>query len=344
MHCPRTNHFARLNHDGTVGRCGHMTNAPGFNSFEEMESSAWLKKIKDEMSQNIWPAECIRCKTAEEISNKSIRTDMIERDKILSAIKKDYLIIGGVLDNICNSACQTCNESLSSRIGSLKGTPVRVNNYKQFFKLPQEQIVELDINGGEPTYSPNYKKLLDNLPANVEIVRINTNGSAYFEKIEELLNAGLRVILTVSLDGVGITHDYVRWPVIWENFNENLKRYNELKQRFRLLRLNTWTTLSVLNLENFEKILNYVEGENIDHEFALLERPYNFSVKRKNSITIKCKEKYSNSTNNILKNLSKQLATDKDFNSSELKKLIDKNDSIRKISFQNYFNLDPNFL
>ena len=40
----------------------------------------------------------------------------------------------------------------------------------------RNRIVELDVNGGEPTASKNYKKLLSNLPSNIRIVRINTNG------------------------------------------------------------------------------------------------------------------------------------------------------------------------
>lgn len=344
MQCPRLVHFARFNHNGTISRCGHMIDAPTFGSYEDMESSSWLKRVKEEMSQNKWPKECIRCKTAEEISGKSIRTDMIERDRLLSSIKKDYLVVGGVLDNICNSACHTCNESLSSKIGSLKNSPVKVNNYDRFFELPQQQILELDINGGEPTYSPNYKKLLDRLPDNVKIIRINTNCSTYFNKIEELLDKGFRVILTISLDGVGMVHDYVRWPVIWDNFDQNLKRYSRLREKYKMFRLNTWTTLSVLNLQNFQDILHYVKQEKLDHEFALLEKPFDLSVKRTNPITAKCKQEFATSPDDTLKKLSHKLASDEKTNLSMLKKLIAQNDSFRKISYKDYLNFDLNLL
>ena len=44
MHCPRIDHFIRLNNDGTVGKCGHMINAKGFKSYEELEKlvNDWL--------------------------------------------------------------------------------------------------------------------------------------------------------------------------------------------------------------------------------------------------------------------------------------------------------------
>ena len=109
-----------------------------------------------------WPKECIRCKQMEEITGESIRTKSIERHKILHPLKNDYLVVGGVLDNVCNSACQTCNAKLSTKIGSLEKNYIKTNNFATFFKLPQNRILEVDVNGGEPTASKNYKKLLTN--------------------------------------------------------------------------------------------------------------------------------------------------------------------------------------
>ena len=112
MYCPRLEHFVRLNQNGTIGKCGHMTNAKDFKSFKELHNSQWLKKIELDMILDDWPKECIRCKQMEETSGESIRTKSITRHKMLHPLKEDYLVVGGVLDNICNSACQTCNAEL----------------------------------------------------------------------------------------------------------------------------------------------------------------------------------------------------------------------------------------
>ena len=131
MYCPRLDHFVRLNHTGKIGKCGHMTRAPEFNSFEDMQDSAWLKKIKKQMEEKVWPKECVRCAITEETSNTSIRLDMIERDRILTSIQRDYLIVGGVLDNICNSACIMCNPKASSLL---------TQDYKKLFKINPAQF------------------------------------------------------------------------------------------------------------------------------------------------------------------------------------------------------------
>ena len=132
-----------------------MVNAPEFGSLADMESSTWLVKTREKMSADIWPAECVRC---QETEPNSIRQYAIDLDKQTAQL--DYLQVGGVLDNVCNAACLSCNESLSTRIGSLNGPGFPVyNNLDKFWTLPQEHIFHLDINGGEPSYSKNYKKL-----------------------------------------------------------------------------------------------------------------------------------------------------------------------------------------
>ena len=142
MYCPRLNHFVRLNQDGTIGKCGHMRNAIGFKTFNDLDNSKWLQGIKDTMSKDEWPDECHRCQQTEEVNGTSIRTKSIDRHKLLHPVKENYLVVGGVLDNICNSACQTCNSKLSTKIGSLESKDyTRINNFENFWKLPQKKLV-----------------------------------------------------------------------------------------------------------------------------------------------------------------------------------------------------------
>jgi len=339
MHCPRFDHFARINHNGKIGKCGHMTGAKEFNSFDEMQNSSWLKGIKEKMKDQQWPAECVRCRMTEESTNTSIRLDMIERDRILSAIKKDYLIVGGVLDNVCNSACQTCHSGLSTKIGSLSSKDYeKVNNYETFFTFPQDRICEVDVNGGEPTASPNYKKLLKNLPKSVKIVRINTNGSKVIAELEELLSQGIRVIVTLSFDGVGNVHDYVRWPVLWENFNSNVKKYITLRETYSNLRLNFWTTVSSLNVGDLKNIIDYATQQQIDHAYGFCIRPDVLDIRHENKLIVAAKESLSKIDNELLNSIANKCCSFKKNNDIELKKFISSQDALRNIDYKIYFN------
>ena len=339
MHCPRLDHFVRLNHTGKIGKCGHMTGAKEFNSFDEMQNSSWLKGIKEKMQEQQWPAECMRCRMTEESTNTSIRLDTIERDRILSAIKKDYLIVGGVLDNICNSACQTCHSGLSTKIGSLSSKDYeKVNNYETFFTFPQDRICEVDVNGGEPTASPNYKKLLKNLPESVKIIRINTNGSKVIAELEELLSKNIRVIVTLSFDGVGDVHDYVRWPVLWKNFDSNVKKYIALRETHANLRLNFWTTVSSLNVGDLKNIVDYAAQQKIDHAYGFCIRPDVLDIRHENKLTVSAKQSLSNTDNKLLNSIANKCSSFKKNNDTELKKFISSQDALRNINYKTYFN------
>ena len=330
MHCPRIDHFIRLNKNGTVGKCGHMINAKGFDSYESLEKSDWMANIRKTIDQGQWPMECFRCQRSEKTKGESIRTNSINRHKMLHPIMSDYLIVGGVLDNVCNSACQSCNAGLSTKIGSLESKDYpRVDNYDVFKKLPHERIIEFDVNGGEATASKNYKKILKALPHNVKIVRMNTNGSRMIPELEEVLKRKIMVIVTLSLDGIGDVHDYVRWPIKWKNYEKTVSAYQELQKKYKLLQIDFWTTVSCLNINILPDIINFARDKNIPHDWAFLEQPSVLNVKYTNKFTSRAKHISPN-----------QIATDED-NNIELEAFIQRQDRLRNISVKDYLNFRP---
>ena len=275
MYCPRLDHFVRFNTNGSVSRCGHMVDAPEFDTLEDMESSVWLVKIREKMQSDKWPAECVRC---QETEPNSIRQYAINLNN--NTNRPDYLQVGGVLDNVCNAACLSCNETLSTRIGSLNGSGFPVyNNLDKFWTLPQERIVHLDINGGEPSYSKNYKKILANLPPNLKTLRLNTNCSTVLDELIDIASRGIEVTVTVSCDGIGSVHELVRWPISWQTFYNNLMIYKTMP-----VRLNLWTTVSVLNIDDLPNILAFAQEHGIDHSWAYLKQPAELSVDNTNAI------------------------------------------------------------
>jgi len=275
--------------------------------------------------------ECFRCQRSEKTKGESIRTNSITRHKMLHPVKNDYLIVGGVLDNVCNSACQSCHSGLSTKIGSLESRDYpRVDNHEVFKKLPQERIIEFDVNGGEPTASKNYKKVLKALPKNVKIVRMNTNGSRMISEIEDVLKRNIMVIVTMSLDGIGKVHDYTRWPIKWDNYKKTVDAYQELQKKYKLLQLDFWTTVSCLNIKNLPDIINFAKNKNIPHDWAFLEQPSVLNVK------------YTNKFTSLAKHMSpNEIAVGED-NSEQLEAFIKKQDALRGISVYDYYlNLGP---
>jgi molybdenum cofactor biosynthesis enzyme MoaA len=269
MYCPRLDHYVRFNANGTVSRCGHMVGSPQFDTLEAMESSEWLQEIKTIMSHDLWPRECVRC---QETEPESVRVYALKSHE--QTEQTDYLQVAGVLDNVCNTACMTCNEHLSTRIGSLKGRvfPV-VNNFDRFHSLPRERIVHLDINGGEPTYSKNYRAILNDLPPNLKTLRLNTNCSTVLTELSAISSRGIQVTVTVSCDGIDELHELMRWPISWQQFYTNLMTYRDMP-----VKLNLWTTVSVLNVDDLPNIQSFARDHGIDHSWAYLKQPRELSV------------------------------------------------------------------
>ena len=308
MQCPRLDHFVRFNPGGTVSRCGHMIAPPQFRSLDEMDQSDWLRNIRKQE----WPAECLRCYDTERVNGKSIRQNAIEFDA--KQTNKNYLIVGGILDNVCNSACFTCSKEYSTKIGSLtdKIYPI-VDNSEAYWNLPLERVVHLDINGGEPSASKNYKRILQNLPPNLESLRLNTNCSLIIEELEDIVANGIDVTVTVSLDGIEAVHDYVRWPIKWDKFYSNLMIYKQMN-----VKLNTWTTVSALNIKDFKNILKFVSKNELNHSYAFLNDPDVLNVKYWNRYTSACKGQFN------------RVATDRN-NDLELDVFLEEQNRIRGI-------------
>ena len=330
MYCPRLDHFVRLNKNGSVGKCGHMINQKSFESNEDLEKSDWLKKIKKEMSENKWPAECRRCEQSERVRGESIRTNSLVRHKMLKPLKSDYLIVGGVLDNVCNSACQSCHAGLSTKIGSLESNNYpRINNLEVFKRLPHDRILELDVNGGEPTASKNYKKILQELPHSIKIVRMNTNGSRMIKEIEDVLKRNVMVIVTMSLDGVGDVHDYTRWPIKWDDYKKTVETYQNMQKTYKFLQLDMWTTVSCFNVKSLPDIINFAKNKGIPHDWAFLDQPSVLNVRYANKFTSRAKHISPG-----------EIAIDRN-NDPELDDFIKRQDTLRGIDIKNYFNFLP---
>jgi sulfatase maturation enzyme AslB (radical SAM superfamily) len=296
-----------------------MVNAPQFASFEDLENSIWLKDISTKFERDEWPDECRRCRDTESINNKSIRLNAIEFDKVQT--KSDYLIVGGILDNLCNSACQTCGPNNSTKIAGLKGEVIRIRNTDNFWKLPQERIVHLDINGGEPSYSPDYKEILNNLPPNVASIRLNTNCTTVLDELIFLANKGIDITVTVSFDGVESIHEYLRWPIKWDNFLSNLMTYKAMP-----INLNLWTTVSALNIGDLKNIISFAEKNKFNHSWALLEQPDVYNVRYRNFLTQKA---------DVPEEL-KSIVSSGSNNNQELLEYINKQDALRKIDIKDY--------
>ena len=141
-------------------------------------------------------------------------------------------------------------------------------------------------------------------------------------EVVELVQRGVQVTVTVSLDGIGRKHDYVRWPIAWENFEHNLLTYKDMA-----VDLNTWTTVSALNIGDLKNIFSYVKQHKLKNSWALLENPSVLNVKYSNHLT---------RTADVPEELKTIVASGED-NTVELQLFTAAQDNLRGIKLWDYF-------
>ena len=331
MFCPRLNHNVRLSQKGTLQVCGHMSVQPteNFSSLDDLQNSSWLTNIKKQFKKNKWPNECIRCKEIEDIGETSVRQHSINAHKKYVLENNEYIFVTGLIDNVCNAACITCSAKSSTLIGKLSNNLFLVNNRKLFNTIPIDQILVFEITGGEPSVSKSYKEILSLLTEKTKYVRVNTNGKKFIPEIERLLQAGIDVTVTLSIDGVGSVFDYMRWPIKWKEFNTTVNKYKELEQKYSNLKLDFWVTVSALNVNDIDNIKKYADTVNIPMSYALLHEPLCLSIRYKNRFTFKI------SDDHVLRDQSGTLEN----NETELNAYIEKNDRIKNISINDFIKL-----
>ena len=344
MHCPRLDHFAKiLPHDQkenqtAVMNCCVMTDAPLFDSYDEMMRSQWLSTTKQLFSSNQWPAECVRCKQQEEMGLESDRLQWIDfHQDLLIDQGADYLMVSMMLDNVCNTACQFCSPHISSKIASLQTVPLKirqVGSYEE--KLPLNRITQIDLEGGEPSNSKNVKQLLTNLPQRVNTVKMYTNARSFLDELVPVAERDINIQISISLDGVGPVQEYVRWPTQWSEFCQTINKYKELQIRFPdTVSLCFKTTTCALNLADVPNIINFAEKQNIVHSMSQLAYPRALHISYANSYTISARKQLEKIPSELCQKLALGVATQKE-NQRELDKFIDQQDTLRKISIKNY--------
>ncbi len=345
MQCPRLDHFARIipgkqSKSTLITNCCVMINAPVFSTYEQMMQSRWLKSAKLKFQNDQFPKECVRCQDQERVGIHSDRMFWLKEHEKLQSVKSDYLTVSLKLDNICNTACQFCQPNTSSKIASLNGHTIKIHETGNFYDvLPTDRITQIDFEGGEPSNSKNVSEVLQNLPKNVKDIKIYTNGRSFMKELPAIVQKGIRVQLSISLDGVGKVQEYVRWPTKWSEYHETVYEYKKLTEEHpTLVSVNFFTTICTLNINDLENIINYADQCQIPLALSKLSVPETLNITKSNKFTTRARDLFQHSENEYLRRISQDTAINAD-NSTEIEQFISSQDKLRSIDIKDFIDL-----
>jgi len=163
----------------------------------------------------------------------------------------------------CNSKCKTCNIWKNDSEEKIK-EQLTPQEYEKIFKN-FSRIYWITITGGEPFLREDLVQIIQIIykKTKPEFITIGTNGiltERIVSQTREILNKckNLKLIINISLDGIGKQHDEIRG--VRNNFNLAIKTFRELKNlnNPRLI-VGVNTVISKFNVKNFPEIYDYIK-------------------------------------------------------------------------------------
>ena len=288
--------------------CCHASNKNNplqkYNSNEHLPFEVFLSEeyenVRDKMVSGESLETCKGCYHLEKIGQKSPRQNY--NSKILLE-PKDVEIKLRIFGNSCNLSCYMCDAfSSSTREKELKDLGISkewsLHTFDNVVKLNPKKYndvvnniidnIELvgtfHITGGEPFLLPRHYDFLEKIPekhAQNITVNYDTNLTHLFYKgksIFETLKKFKKFNFSVSADHYGDKLSWIRYPIDVYQFEKNLdfvqNKYNAITD--------ITCTVSILNIEDLDKILPYYESK-----FNIKNKGYHCCVEWPDMLSIK---------------------------------------------------------
>lgn len=238
------------------------------DSLQEFRQSEMLKEVKQNFLANEWPRGCERCRIEEQAGIPSRRQldqqrwqhhyDQYDLDS------QEILTMGLSLGNTCNLKCLTCGPLASSlwhkefeEVNKIK-IPIKKNFRRDLVSSIIEQapnLVHLDMGGGEPFLSGTKEQLelLDHYISTGQSKHITLHytsnctiwpGENWFDRWQQFANIDMQL----SIDGVALQYEYLRYPGKWSEVLSNIELYLDKQHRHQWFMLSVSHTVSAFNV------------------------------------------------------------------------------------------------
>jgi len=266
------------------------------NTIDEARNSELHKRVRAQMLAGEEPSECNLCWDEEKIGFKSKRLHMLKEysiDKIININPLPLAYIDIRFGNLCNLKCRSCGPSDSSlwyddhvelsgskEFNFYTGTNYqleRINNVwtlknddfhwyedENFWSMMRTIIPNVDrlyLTGGEPWVNKSQWRLVElcvelNQSKNI-ILEYNSNLTKIPSNAQELWKQFKAVNIGCSIDAVGELANYVRYPSVWSEVEDNIKLLGNFSHRNILAKFSP--TVSVFNVLGILEIADWLK-------------------------------------------------------------------------------------
>ena len=240
--------------------CAYDENAvitPDKKSYHIKNFKTWkisqLDSVRQELLDGVKHSGCHRCWEVEETASKNTHSERQlynkhfggDLDKFDTSAVDQVEHLSIAFGNTCNLRCNMCGPySSSSWNTEVKQNLSILNSFKHTFydheflwyesedfkNLTPSLIANLKyvrLIGGEPLFTPEAIAFLEHLSPSVYL-NIVTNATLLKDSVYELLSKFKQVDIMVSIEGIEVHNDYVRYGSKWNNIDANIQKLNTL--------------------------------------------------------------------------------------------------------------------
>jgi pyruvate-formate lyase-activating enzyme len=251
-------------HGGIVkDDCDQATSITSNEPLVKLFNKKTHRELRQAMIRGEKPSFCNSCYDREDHGGFSTRqsyyhqfhpliTSLVDNTNPDGSIATENLRLKRIdfaLSNLCNLKCRMCSPSCSSalkqefddiKLGysfeeySKAATEWKLNpSFKMIFEHHCQHVESILTTGGEPFISKDHRDILKILKEkNLHSqITLSYHSSLTILPIEliELWRGFKGVNINLSLEGIGKTNDYARFPSKWDNIINNLKILSSLK-------------------------------------------------------------------------------------------------------------------
>jgi len=287
--------------------------------------SDYICDIKNTMLSD-WHPGCKSCELNEANNNQSMRHTV----NFLCRKYDDIQMLDLNLNNHCNLSCRMCNSLSSSKWEELLG--YENNNYNDFSSIVEHlpNLNHIKYQGGEPFITKEIEQVLNYVAEHNCHFSFSTNCTLFPLKYVDMLSKAKSLFATFSIDGVGLTNDYIRHGKYWSTIDGVFKKWMYYFEHYKISGVkNVNTVVQAYNFHDLENIENYLSSYKVRWNGLIINDIPEFTL---NALP----EKY---ISKVINNTNESFLTNYNFDHTLYKKLKSKTyeqDIILKRNLQDY--------
>ncbi|CAB4164144.1 Radical_SAM domain containing protein [uncultured Caudovirales phage] len=244
-YCPLYNqglYIEKVNsEEANISMCCYQ--APSTKLYKQIDfiSNEYLSNIRQSYAAGTAPAECDQCWNLEKLKYQSYRQGELLSQKIDQRTTYATPTLTNLLyncENVCNLKCIICGPRYSSlwrdeykKLGypllSITESKKQTKHNNLFVNLDFSKLEAIHFQGGEPFLTSDHKKILQKAKEDGSISKLtvsyNTNGTVLpDEETINLWKLAKLVKVYFSIDSIGESFNYVRFPADWKQVEHNI--------------------------------------------------------------------------------------------------------------------------